>query len=209
MGFIFHRIKQPSPLSNYTVFSSSPPSMLLLFSHPVVSDSVTPWTAARQTSLSLTIYQSLSKFMIITSVMLSSRLILWCPLLLLPSIFPSIRDFSSESSVHIRWPKYWNFSFSISPSSEYSGLISLKIDWFDLLAVRGTFRSLLQHHSSKSSILWHSAFFTVQLSQSPSTPKTSFRIDWLNLLAVQGMLKSLLQHHRSKASILWCSSFLV
>ena len=120
-GFIFHRIKQPSPLSNYTIFSSPPPSMLLLFGHPVVSDSVTPWTAARQTSLSLTIYQSLPKFMIITSVMLSSHLILWCPLLLLPLIFPSIRDFSSEYSVRIRWPKYRNFSFSISPSSEYSG----------------------------------------------------------------------------------------
>ena len=91
--------------------------------------------------------------------------IIWCPLLLLPSIFPSIRDFSNESSVRIRWPKYWNFSFSISPSSEYSGLISRKIDWFDFLAVQGTFRSLLQHYSSKASILGHSAFFTVQLLQ--------------------------------------------
>ena len=93
--------------------------------------------------------------------------IIWCPLLLLPSIFPSIRDFSNESSVHIRWPKYWSFSFSfsISPSSEYSGLISHKIDWFDFLDVQGTFRSLLQHYSSKASILGHSAFFTVQLLQ--------------------------------------------
>ena len=90
---------------------------------------------------------------------------LWCPLLLLPSILPSTRDFSNESSVHIRWPKYWSFSFSISPSSEYSGLISLKIDWFDLLAAWGTFRSLLQHHSSKASFLWHSAFLMVQLLQ--------------------------------------------
>ena len=106
---------------------------------------------------------SLTKFMFIASVMPSSHLILWCPLFLLPSIFPSIRDFSSESSFHIRWPKYW--SFSISPSSEYSGLICLKIDWFDLLAIQGTFRSLLQHHSSEASILWHSAFFMVQLSQ--------------------------------------------
>ena len=96
----------------------------------------------------------------------SSHLILWCcPLLLLPSIFPSIKDFSSESAVHIRWPKYWSFSFSISPSNECSGLISLKIDWFDLLAFQGTFRSLLQQHSSKASILWRSAFFMVQLSQ--------------------------------------------
>ena len=104
----------------------------------------TPWTAACQASLSLTIFRSLPKFMSIASVMPSSRFILWCPLLLRPSIFPSIRDFSSELAVHIRWPKYWNFSFSISPSNEYSGFISLKIDWFDLLAILGTFRSLLQ-----------------------------------------------------------------
>ena len=95
----------------------------------------------------------------IALVMPSSHLILWCPLLLLPSIFPSIKDFSSELAIHIRWPKYWSFSFSLSPSSEYSGLIFLKVDWFDLLAVQGTFRSLLQHHSSKTSILWLSAFF--------------------------------------------------
>ena len=126
---------------------------------------VTLWAAARQASLSLTISQSLPKFMLIALVMPSSHLILWCPLLLLPSIFPSIRDFFNELSVHIRWPKYWSFSFSISPSSEYSGLISLKTEWFDLLALQGTFRSLLQHHSLKASILWHSAFFKVQLSQ--------------------------------------------
>ena len=102
--------------------------------------------------------------MFIASVIPSSRLFLWCPLLL-PSIFPSIRDFSIESSVCIRWPEYWSFSFSISPSSEYSGLISLKIDWFDFLAVQGTFRILLRHYSLKASILWHSAFFMVQLSQ--------------------------------------------
>ena len=114
---------------------------------------VTQRTTACQASLSLTISRSLSKFMSIALVMPSSRLILWCPLLLLPSIFPSIRDFSNESSVRIRWPKYWSFSFSISPSSEYSGLISLKIDWFDLPAVQGTLRSLLQHHGLKASIL--------------------------------------------------------
>ena len=124
-----------------------------------------PWTAAHQASLSITISRGFPKFMFITSVMLSSHLILWCPLLLQPSIFPSIRDFSNESSVHIRWLKYWSFSFSINPSSEYSELTSLKIDWFDLLTTQETFRSLLYHHSSKSSILWHSAFFTVQLSQ--------------------------------------------
>ena len=126
---------------------------------------VNPWTAAHWASLSLTISQSLPKFMFIASVMLSDHLILKCPLLLLSSIFPSIRDFSNESSVCIRWPKFWSFSFSISPSSEYSGLISLKTEWFDLLAVQGTFRSLLQHHSSLASILWWSAFLMVQLSQ--------------------------------------------
>ena len=135
-----------------------------MFSGPVMSNSETPWTAARQASFSLTISQSLPKFMFIRLVMPSSHLILWHPLLFLSLIFPSIRDFSNELSLRIRWPKYWSFSFSISPSSEYSGLISLKIDWFDFPAVQGTFRSLLQHHSSKASILWRSAFFTVQLS---------------------------------------------
>ena len=124
----------------------------------------TPWTGALQASLSLTITWSLPKFMSIALVMPSSQFILCYPLLLLPSIFPSIRVFSNEPAVGIRWPKYWSFSFSISPSSEYSRLICLKIDQFDL-AVQGTFRSLLQHHSSKASILRHSSFFTVQLSQ--------------------------------------------
>ena len=122
-------------------------------------------TMAHQASLSLTISRSLPKFLSIALVIPSSHLILWCPLFLLPSIFPSIRDFSNELAVCIKWPKYWSFSFSISPSNEYSGLISLKIDWFDLLAVQGIFRSLLQHHSSKASILWLSAFLTVQPSQ--------------------------------------------
>ena len=139
--------------------------LLLFFSWPDLSDSVSPWTAAHQASLSLAISWSLPKFMSIALMMPSRHLILWCPLLLLPSVFPSIRDFSSESAVRIRWPKYWSFSFSISPSNEYSGLISLKIDWFDLLAVQGTLRSLLQHHSLKASILQCSAFLTVQLSQ--------------------------------------------
>ncbi len=105
-----------------------------------------------------------TQLMSIESVMPSNHLILCCPLLLLPSIFPSIRVFSSESVLHIRWPKYWSFSFSLSPSNEYSGLISFGIDWFDLLAVQGTLKSLLEHHISKASILWSSAFFTVQLS---------------------------------------------
>ena len=117
----------------------------------------TPWTAARQTSLSITNSQSLSKPMSIESLMPSNHLILCRPLLLLPSIVPSIRVFSNESDLHIRWPKYWSFSFSISPSNEYSGLISFRIDWLDLLAIQGTLESLLQHHSSKASILWRSA----------------------------------------------------
>ena len=123
---------------------------------------VTPWTTARQASLSITNSWSLLRLMSIESVMPSNHLILCCPLLLLPPIPPSIRVFSNESALCIRWPKYC--SFSISPSNEYSGLISFRIDWFDLLAVRGTLKSLLQHHSSKASILRCSAFFTAQLS---------------------------------------------
>ena len=123
-----------------------------------------PWTAASQATLSFTISQSLLKLMSIESVMQSNHLILCRPLLLLPSIFPSIGVFSNKSAIHIKWPKYWSFSFSISPSNEYSGLISFRIDWFDLLAVQGTLKSLLQHHSLKASILWRSAFFMVQLS---------------------------------------------
>ena len=125
---------------------------------------MTPWTAARQASLSITNSGSLLKLMSIESVMPSNHLILCCPLLFLPSIFPSIRLFSNESFLRIRWPKYWNFSFSISPSNEHPGLISFRMDWLDLLAVQGTLKSLLQHHSSKASILRHLAFFTVQLS---------------------------------------------
>ena len=114
--------------------------------------------------LSFTISGSLLKFMSIESVMLSNNLILCCPLLLLPSVFPSIRIFSSELALLIKWPNYWSFSFSIIPSKEHPGLISFRMDWLDLLAVQGTLKSLLQHHSSKASILWCSAFFTVQLS---------------------------------------------
>ena len=125
---------------------------------------MTPWTALRQASLSITNSWSLLKLMSIKLVMPSNCLILCCPLLLMPSIFPSIRVFSNESILHIRWPKYWSFSFSISPSNKYSGLISFRIDWLDLLAVQGTLKSLLQYHSSKASILRCSAFFIVQLS---------------------------------------------
>jgi len=130
---------------------------------------LTPQTTARQASLSITNSQSLLRLMSIESVMSSNHLILCRPLLLLPSIFPSIRVFSNESVLHIRWSKYWSFRFSISPSSEYSGMISFRMDWLDLLAVHGTLKSLLQHHSSKASILWCSAFFIIQLSHSYMT----------------------------------------
>ena len=125
---------------------------------------VTPWTTARQASLSITNFWSFPKLMSIESVMPSNHLILCHPLLLLPSIFPSIRVFSNESAVCIRWPKYWSFSFSISPSNEHPELISFRMDWLDLLTVQGTLKSLLQHHSSKAPILWPSVFFMVQLS---------------------------------------------
>ena len=125
---------------------------------------VTPWTTACQASLSITNSWSLPKLMSIELAMPSNHLILCRPLLLLPSIFPNIRVFSNESALCIRWPKYWSFSFNISPSNEHPGLISFRMDWLDLLAVPGTLKSLLQHHSSKASILWCSAFFIVQLS---------------------------------------------
>ena len=124
----------------------------------------TPWTIGLQASLSITSSRSLLKLTSVVSMMPSNHLILCRPLLLPPSIFPSIRVFSNESALHIKWPKYWSFSFSISPSNEYSGLISFRMDWLDLLAVQGTLKSLLQHHSSKASILQCSAFFMVQLS---------------------------------------------
>jgi len=125
---------------------------------------VAPWTTAHQASLSITNSQSLLKLMSIESVMPSNHLIFCCPLLLPTSIFPNIRVCSNESALHIRWPKYWSFSFNISPSNEYSGWISFRVDWLDLLAVKGTLQSLLQHHSSKASIPQCSAFFIVQLS---------------------------------------------
>ena len=140
--------------------------MLLLFSLCYVQFFVTPRTVAHQTPLSFTISQSLLKLMSIELVMLSNHLILCHHLLLWPSILPSIRVFSTELALYIRWPKCWSFSFSISPSNEYTKLISFRIGWFDLLAVQRTLNSLLQHRNSKASILWHSAFFVVQLSRS-------------------------------------------
>ena len=130
---------------------------------------VTPWITACQASLSITISQSSLRFTFIESVMPSSHLIFRRPLLLLPPIPPSIRVFSNESTLHMTWPKYWSFSFNSHPSNEHAGLISFRMDWLDLLAVQGTLKSLLQHHSSKASILQHSAFFTVQLSHSYMT----------------------------------------
>ena len=129
-----------------------------------MSNSATPWTVAHQASLSITNSRSLLKLKSIKLVMPSSHLILCHPLLLPPSIFPSIRVFSNESAFFIRWPKYSSFSFNISPSNEYSGLIFFRIDWFNLLAVQGTLKSLLHHHISKASVLWCSALFIVQLS---------------------------------------------
>ena len=160
-----------SPLSTFIhnsywtfppLYSPSTFSSVQLLSH--VQLFVTPWTAARQVFLSITNSQSLLKLMLIELVMPPNHLILCHPLLLPPSIFPSIRVFSNELVLCIRWPKYWSFRFSISPSNEYSGLIFFRMDWLDLLAVQGTLKSLLQHHSSKVSILRHSTFFIVQLS---------------------------------------------
>ena len=151
------------------------------FSCSVVSDSVTPWTAAHQASLSNTSSQSLLKLMSIESVMPSNHLILCRLLLLPPSIFPSIRVFSSESVLRIRWPKYWSFSFSISPSNEHPGLMCFRMDWLDLLAVQGTLKSLLQHHSSKASVLRFSAFFIVQLSHPYMTIGKSHSFDYMEL----------------------------
>ena len=152
----------------------------------------TPWTAACQASLSITNFWSPPKPMFIVSVMASNHLILFCPLLL-PSIFPSIRVFSDESTLHIRWPKYWSFSFNISPSNEHLGLISFRMDWLDLLAVQGTLKSLLQQHSSKASILLRSAFFIVQLSHPyMTTGKTIVLTRWTFAGKVMSLLFNML-----------------
>ena len=154
---------------------------------------MTPWTAAYQASLSFTISWSLPKLMSIEPVRPSNHLILCCPLLLLPSIFPSIRIFSNEWALHIRWPNYWDFSFNISPSNEYSCLISFRIDWFDLFAVQETLKSLLQHHSSKASILRCSAFFMVQLSHPyMTTGKTIDLTRWTFIGKVMSLLFNML-----------------
>ena len=180
MGLLLHNgdkgehMWDPSYPSGYLLYSLAPLTRYMQqlrpgegsvqFSHSVVSDSATPWITARQASLSITNSQSLLKLMSIELVMPSSHLILWHPLLLLPPIPLSIRVFSNESTLRMRWPKYWSFSFNISPSNEHPGLISFTMGCFDLLAIQRTLKSLLQHHSSKASILQCSAFFTVQLS---------------------------------------------
>ena len=167
---VWHCHKNKNKSKNSTLVSQ--------FSRSVVSDSLPPWTAARQASLSITNSRSLLKLMSTELVMPSNHLMLCHPLLLPPSIFPSIRVFSNESVLHIRWPEYGSFSFSISPSTEYSGMISFRIDWFDLLAVQETLKSLLQHHSSKASILWCSAFFIVQLSHPYMTTGKTIALTW-------------------------------
>ena len=164
---VFHPLSHISPW----VRKDSKTKKFTMVSHPLVVQLlsrvwlfVTPRTAAHQAPLSITNSWSLLKLMSIESAMPSNRLILCCPLLLLPSVFPNIRVFSNETALCIRWPRYWSFSFSISPSNDYSGPISFRIDWLDLLAVQGTPKSLLQHHNWKASILWHSGLFKVQLS---------------------------------------------
>ena len=170
---------------------------MLLFSRSVIMFySVTPWNAAQQISLSFTISQSLLKLMSIESLMQSNHFILCQPLLLLPSIFPSTRVFSNESVLHIRWPKQW--SFSISPSNEYLGLISFRIDWFDLLVAQRTLKSLLQHHNSKTSILQCSAFFMVQLSYLYMTTEKTVALTMWTLV---GKVKSLLFNMLSRLVI--------
>ena len=148
--------------SSQKLFSADVVFSSVQFSCSVMSDSATPWIAARQASLSITNSWSSLKLTSIELVMPSSHLILCCPILLLPQIPPSIKVFSNESTLHMRWPKYWSFSFSIIPSKEHPELISFRMDWLDLLAVQGTLKSLLQHHSSKASILWHSAFLQLR-----------------------------------------------
>ena len=166
------------------IFSNHQEPISSLQSLSRVRHSATPWTAAHQASLSITNSQSLLKLMSIESVMPSNHLILCHPLLLPPSVFPTIRVFSNESVLHIRWPKYWSFSFSISPSNEYSGLISSRMNWLDLLAVQGTPKSLLQHHNSKASILQPSAFFIVQLSHLYMTTGKTIALTRWTLLAM-------------------------
>ena len=160
----------------------------LWFSHCHVRFSATSWSAACQASLSFSISRSLFRLISIELVTLYNHLILCCPFILLPSIFPGLRIFSNELALCIRWLKYWSFSFSISPSNEYSGLISFRMDWLDLFAVQGTLKSLLQHHSSKASMIWRSAFFMAQLSYPNITRKTIVLTIWISVGKVMSLL---------------------
>ena len=176
----------------------------------------TPWTAACQSSLSITNSWSLPKLMSIESVLQSNHLILCCPLLFLPSVFPSIRVFSNESTLHIRWPKYWSCSFKISPIYDHPGLISFRMDTLDLLAVQGTLNSLLQHHSSKASILLHSAFFIVQLSYPYMTTRKTIALTRRTFVGkVMSLLFNTLPRlvitflPRSKRLLMACKSYLM
>ena len=165
---------------------------------------MTSWTAAYQASLSFTISWSLPKLMSIEPVMPSNHLILCCPLLLLPSIFPSIRIFSNEWALHIRWPKYWDFSFNISPSNEYSCLISFRIHWFDLFAVQETFKSLLQHQSSKASILRCSAFFMIQLLHLyMTTGRTIALTIWTFVICLHDVLERMMKTLMKTLGRIW------
>ena len=172
-----HMFSETIHLQNYSISSEK---MLLLFSHCRVQLFATPWMAAHQALIFSTISQNLLKFMSTKSMMPSNHLIICRPILLLTSVFPSIRIFSNKLALHIRWPKYWSFSFSNRPSSEYSGLTSFRIEWFELLAVQGTLKSLLQHHSSKASVLQCSAFFMVQLSMGFSREEYWSRLPFLS-----------------------------
>ena len=165
--------------SGYSVYLDSP--LLVVQSLSCVQLFATPWTAACPFPPHFTISQSLLKFTSVESVRLSNHLILCCPFLLLPSVFPIIRVFSNELALHIRWPKCWSFSFSISPSNEYSGLIAFRINWFDLLAVQETLKSLLQHHNLKASVLWCLAFFMVQLSHPYMTTGKTLAFNYMEL----------------------------
>ena len=175
-----------------TTFVVQSPSCIRLFA--------TPQTVAHETSPSFTISQSLLKLMSIEPVMPSNHLVLCRPFLFLPSIFPSSRVFSSESALHIRWPKHWSFSFSISPSNEHPGLISFRMDWLDLLAVQGILKSLPQHHSLKVSVLWHSAFFIVQLSHPYMTTGKTIA---LTIWSCEGKVMSLLFNMPSRFVIVF------
>ena len=177
------KVHKPTGLFNY------PQSISSVQFSSVTQSCLTPWTAAHHSSLSITNSQNLLKLMSIKSVMPSNHLILCHPLLLLPSIFPSIRVFSNESALHIRWPEYWSFSFSISPSKEYSGTFSFRIDRFDFFAVQGTLKNPLQHHSSKVSVLQHSEFFIAQLSHPyMTTGKTKALTRWTFVGKVTSLL---------------------